>query len=87
MLKRVRPARDKKKPTAYPLSFSYLTLHEKSKTKLTETVNQRCFLKKVLLKFSQNSYQNTCARVSLLTKLQALACNFIKEQTRTGVFL
>ena len=75
-----------RKPTAYPLSFSYLSLHEKSKMKLTETVNQRCFLKKVLVKISQKSHQNTCARVSLLTKLQALACNFIKKQTRTGVF-
>ena len=29
------------------------------------------FLKKVLLKISQNSQENTCARVSFLIKLQA----------------
>ena len=37
MLKSVGPARDKKS-TAYPLSFLYLSLHEKSKMKLTEAV-------------------------------------------------
>ena len=30
----------------------------------SETVVQRCSVKKVLLKISQNSQENTCARVS-----------------------
>ena len=29
-----------------------------------------CFIKKVFLEISHNSQENTCARVSLLTKLQ-----------------
>ena len=29
-----------------------------------------CFIKKVFLKISHNLQENTCARVSLLTKLQ-----------------
>ena len=34
--------------------------------------SKRCSAKKVLLKISQNSQENTCARVSFLIKLQAL---------------
>ena len=41
-----------------------------------EAVAQRCSVKKVLLEISQNSQENTCARVSFLIKLRA--CNFIK---------
>ena len=35
----------------------------------------------MFLKTSQNSQENTCARVSFLIKLQASACNFIKKVT------
>ena len=35
--------------------------------------------------FSQNSQENTCARVSILIKLQA-SCNFIKKETLAQVF-
>ena len=35
---------------------------------------------------SQNSQQNTCARVSFLVKLQAQACNIIKKETLAQVF-
>ena len=38
----------------------------------------------VFLKISQNSQENTCARVSFLIKLQA--CNFIKKETLAQVF-
>ena len=38
------------------------------------------FCKKVFLEISQNSRENTCARVSFLTKLQDEACNFIKKR-------
>ena len=41
--------------------------------------------KKVLLKISQNSKENTCVGVSVLIKLQA-ACNFIDKETPTQVF-
>ena len=35
----------------------------------------------VFLKFSQNSLENTCVRVSFSIKLQASAYNFIKKET------
>ena len=38
----------------------------------------------VFLKISQNSQENTCARVSVLIKLQA--CNFIKKETLVQLF-
>ena len=44
------------------------------------------FCKKVLLKISQNSQDNTCVRVSFLIKLQASAYNFIKKETLVQVF-
>ena len=37
----------------------------------TEAIAQRCSIKKMLLEISQNSQENTCARVSFLIKLQA----------------
>ena len=39
-----------------------------------EVVVQRCSVKKVFLEISQNSQENTCARVSFLIKLQVLGC-------------
>ena len=53
------------------------------KNKLQEAVVQRCSVKKVFLRNSQNSQENTCARLSLLIKLQA---NFIKKETLAQVF-
>ena len=50
-----------------------------------EAVAQRCYVKKVFLEISQNSQENTCARVSFLIKLQA-SCNFIKKETLALVF-
>ena len=49
----------------------------------------RCSVKKVFLEILQDSQKNTCARVSFLTKLQALACkacNLIKKETLAQVF-
>ena len=37
----------------------------------TDAVVQRCFVKKVFLKIPQNLQEKTCARVTLLIKLQA----------------
>ena len=51
-----------------------------------KAVTQRCSVKKVFLEFSQNSQENTCARVSLLINLQAEVCNFIKKDTLALVF-
>ena len=42
--------------------------------------------KKGVPKISQNSQENTCARVAFLIKLQADACNFIKKVTLAQVF-
>ena len=47
-------------------------------------VVQRCSFKKVFLEISQNSRENTSARVSFLIKLQAY--NFIKKETLAQVF-
>ena len=40
----------------------------------TEAAIRGVLLKKVFLKISQNSQENTCARVSFLIKLQAYRC-------------
>ena len=48
-----------------------MSLLLKPKNKEIEAVVRRCSLKKVFLKISQNSQENTCARVSFLIKLQA----------------
>ena len=40
----------------------------------------------MFLEILQNSQKNTCARVSFLIKLQALACNFNKKETLAQVF-
>ena len=39
----------------------------------TEAAGQRCSEKKVFLEISQNSQENTCAKVSFLIKLQVEA--------------
>ena len=44
------------------------------------------FYEKVFLKISNNSQENTCPRASLLIKLQASFCNFIKKETPAQVF-
>ena len=68
-------------------------LNDPPPTYFTEAVAQRCSVKKVFLKISQNSQENTCARVYFLTKLQAWglhlycaqACNFIIKYTLAPV--
>ena len=46
----------------------------------------RCSLEKVFLEISQNSQENTCARVSFSIKCSPKACNFIKKETLAQVF-
>ena len=52
----------------------------------SEVVVRKYSVKKLLLKISQNSQENTCVRVSFLIKFQASACNLIKKETLTQVF-
>ena len=52
---------------------------------MSQAVTQSCSVKKVFLKISQNSQENTCARVSFLIKLQTPG-NFIKTETLALVF-
>ena len=40
----------------------------------------------MFLEISQDSQENTCARVSFLIKLQTKACNFIKKGTLAQMF-
>ena len=51
---------------------------------MAEAVVQMCSVKNVFLKLSQNSLENTCARVLFLIKLQA---TLLKKESSTGVFL
>ena len=51
-----------------------------------KAVAQTCSVKKVFLEISQNSRENTCARVSFLIKLQGTATS-LKKGPSTGVFL
>ena len=49
-------------------------------------VVQRCSVREVFLEISQNSQENTCARVSFLINLQVEACNVIKKETLAQLF-
>ena len=53
-----------------------------SKTTLqfTEAVAQRCSVKKVFLEISQNSQENTCARVSLLIVAGLRSATLLKKR-------
>ena len=62
-----------------------LILHQKHLYR-TEAVFWGCSVEKVFLEISQNLQENTCARVFLLIKLQALDWNFIKKETLKQVF-
>ena len=65
------------------LPWSYCLSEESCLLRIMlEAVVRRCFVKKVFLEISQNSQENTCARVSFFTK----ACNFIKKETLAQVF-
>ena len=50
--------------------------------------HQRCSVKNLFLKVTQNLHENICVRVSFLIKLQAKVCNFVKNgDSETDVFL
>ena len=61
---------DLKRARRYSLEKSYL-LQKTLIWLMSEAVVQRCSVKKVFLKFSHTSQENTCARASFLIKLQA----------------
>ena len=46
----------------------------------TEAAFQRCSVKKVFLEISQNSQENTCARVSFLIQLQGSPATLLKKR-------
>ena len=50
-----------------------------------EAVVQRCSVKKVFLKISQNSQESTCARVSFLIKMQLAPATLFKKETLAQV--
>ena len=49
---------------------------------LSKAVVRRCSVKKLFLEISQNSQENTCARVSFLIKLQACVFSCIQSEYR-----
>ena len=48
--------------------------------------HRKCSVRKGFSEISQNSQENSSARVSFLIKLEASACNFIKKETLVQVF-
>ena len=48
--------------------------------------HRKCSVRQGVLEISQNSQENTCARVFFLITLQAQACKFIKIETLAQVF-
>ena len=72
--------------------FSYKTVSQNVETAIckcsSEAVAQRCSVKKVfLIEILQNLQENTCARVSLLMKLQAKVATLFKKRPRCRCFL
>ena len=67
-------------PLTATRNFIKKSQYEQARTNSSEAVTQKCSVKKVLLKISQNSQENTCARVSYLIKLPTHPCNFIKKK-------
>ena len=57
-----------------------LLLDANLKSHYSEAVAQRCSVKKVFQEISQNSQENTCARVSFLIKLQARPATLLKKR-------
>ena len=57
-----------------------------SRVFLLEAVVQRCSVKKVFLKISQDSQENTCARVCFLNKVTSLTLQLYQKETLAPVF-
>ena len=66
-------------------SISCITYHI---VNMAEEVFLRSSVKKLLLKISQNSQENTCAEVSFLINLQVTSLKlYLKRDSNTGVLL
>ena len=63
-----------------------LSLYNTFKFHMKQAVVQGCSVKMLFLGISQNSQENTCARVSVLIKILAEACNFLKTEALAQVF-
>ena len=68
------------------LKIYYGLLLKQHLPRTPEAVAQRCSVKKVFLEISHNSQENTCARVSFLSKFRPQTCNFIKKKILVQVF-
>ena len=63
-----------------PISSSYICKnHLEAKHRISHT----CSVKKVFLEIPQNSQESTCARASILIKLQAICSKLTNKDTRT----
>ena len=68
-------------PNETPHVSCYVETIFKTVTELnSESVVQKCSVKNVFLKISQNFQENTGVRVPFTMKLQAEACNFMKKR-------
>ena len=70
-----------KNKTSALFAFSKLRNSEVRKQRIDRSSYPEVFYKEGVVKISQNSHENTCARVSILIQFQALACSFIKKET------
>ena len=61
-------------------SIANFLIHESKYSLITAAVVWRCSVEKVLLEISRNSQENTCARISFLTKLQARPAALSKKR-------
>ena len=72
------------------LALKWLTFTDGMKKEMLRvsyrSSHHRYSIKKVFLKISPNSQENTCVSVSFLIKLQAFTCNLIKKETLTEMF-
>ena len=59
--------------TKLPFLYQLKTSENQFRRCIDHSSHQRCSVRKMLLKFSQNSQENNCARVSFSIKLQAYA--------------
>ena len=63
---------------AYMIKVTRAT--KKKGTKKNRSSHRRCSIKKLFLKISQNSQENTCARVSFLNKSQVAPATILKKE-------
>ena len=67
---------------------NHFVILESQKMLISEAATGGVLCEKVLLEISQNSQENTCARVSFLIKLQAWGLQlYYKGESGTSVFL